>query len=555
MAIAQAQGHVKRLMDTLEARGAEVDFAIHPVAGRMPGHMNVLLAEVDVPYEKLREMDDINPEFAATDAVLVVGACDVVNPAANSAEDTPIYGMPVLDVDKAKHVIVGFTISEPLLVAVGAIVGASGLILTQIMCRAMNRSLAHVLSGAIAKPSRAKSQAGAKKALPKVASAEKPLESPDKAAKAPEPEKVPGSVLKDAKKVIVVPGYGMAIAQAQGHVKKLMDALEARGAEVDFAIHPVAGRMPGHMNVLLAEVDVPYEKLREMDDINPEFPNTDVAIVVGACDVVNPAANTAEDTPIYGMPVLDVDKAKHVVVCNLDTNPGYSGVDNPLYEMPHVKLLLGDAKASLDTLLDAVEGRTEGPEDQAGGDARHTAGSEGSLDSSEKPGRKPLEEVLTEAKRVIVVPGYGMAIAQAQGHVKRLMDALEARGAEVDFAIHPVAGRMPGHMNVLLAEVDVPYEKLREMDDINPEFPDTDVAVVVGACDVVNPAANTAEDTPIYGMPVLDVDKARHVIVCNLDTNPGYSGVDNPLYEMPHVELLLGDAKASLETLLSKLGG
>ena len=137
-----------------------------------------------------------------------------------------------------------------------------------------------------------------------------------------------------------------------------------------------------------------------------------------------------------------------------------------------------------------------------------------SLDSSEKPGRKPLEEVLTEAKRVIVVPGYGMAIAQAQGHVKRLMDALEARGAEVDFAIHPVAGRMPGHMNVLLAEVDVPYEKLREMDDINPEFQETDIAIVVGACDVVNPAANTAEDTPIYGMPVLDVDKARHIIVC-----------------------------------------
>ncbi len=339
----------------------------------------------------------------------------------------------------------------------------------------------------------------------------------------------------------MVPGYGMAIAQAQGHVKKLMDALEARSAEVDFAIHPVAGRMPGHMNVLLAEVDVPYEKLREMDDINPEFPDTDVAIVVGACDVVNPAANTAEDTPIYGMPVLDVDKAKSVIVCNLDTNPGYSGVDNPLYEMPHVKLLLGDAKASLDTLLDAVEGRisdAEAPGKEAG-----TA--YGALDN-EKPGKKPLEEILADARRVIMVPGYGMAIAQAQGHVKRLMDALEARGAEVDFAIHPVAGRMPGHMNVLLAEVDVPYEKLREMGDINPEFPDTDVAIVVGACDVVNPAANTAEDTPIYGMPVLDVDKAKYVIVCNLDTNPGYSGVDNPLYEMPHVELLLGDAKASL---------
>jgi NAD/NADP transhydrogenase beta subunit len=546
MAIAQAQGHVKRLMDTLEARGAEVDFAIHPVAGRMPGHMNVLLAEVDVPYEKLREMDDINPEFAATDAVLVVGACDVVNPAANSAEDTPIYGMPVLDVDKAKHVIVcnldtnpGYSgVNNPLydMPHVELLLGDA---------KASLETLLGVVEGRVSE-GEAASDSSISHAADSSASSGDSKEAETKQL---------GKTLSEAKKVIVIPGYGMAIAQAQGHVKKLMDALEARGAEVDFAIHPVAGRMPGHMNVLLAEVDVPYEKLREMDDINPEFPNTDVAIVVGACDVVNPAANTAEDTPIYGMPVLDVDKAKHVVVCNLDTNPGYSGVDNPLYEMPHVKLLLGDAKASLDTLLDAVEGRTEGPEDQAGGDARHTAGSEGSLDSSEKPGRKPLEEVLTEAKRVIVVPGYGMAIAQAQGHVKRLMDALEARGAEVDFAIHPVAGRMPGHMNVLLAEVDVPYEKLREMDDINPEFPDTDVAVVVGACDVVNPAANTAEDTPIYGMPVLDVDKARHIIVCNLDTNPGYSGVDNPLYEMPHVELLLGDAKTSLETLLSKLGG
>jgi NAD(P) transhydrogenase subunit beta len=134
-----------------------------------------------------------------------------------------------------------------------------------------------------------------------------------------------------------------------------MDVLEARGTEVKFAIHPVAGRMPGHMNVLLAEVDVPYDKLCEMDDINPEFPEADVAIVVGACDVVNPAANTAEDTPIYGMPILNVDQARKVIVCNLDCNPGYSGVDNPLYDMPHVILLWGDAKESLETLIGAVE--------------------------------------------------------------------------------------------------------------------------------------------------------------------------------------------------------
>jgi len=423
--------------------------------------------------------------------------------------------------------IVGFTISEPLLVAVGAIVGASGLILTQIMCKAMNRSLASVLSGAVASPPKA--------AKEKAPAAEKPQAADSEPAK-PE-KKTPGEILAEAKKVIIVPGYGMALAQAQSQVKQLMDILEDRGAEVKFAIHPVAGRMPGHMNVLLAEVDVPYEKLCEMDDINPEFAETDVAIVVGACDVVNPAANTAEGTPIYGMPVLDVDKAKHVIVCNLDTNPGYSEVDNPLYEMDHVYLLLGDAKQTLDSLIQSLK----------------SAGSEEPAAASATGSKKTPGQILAEAKKVIIVPGYGMALAQAQSQVKQLMDILEDRGAEVKFAIHPVAGRMPGHMNVLLAEVDVPYEKLCEMDDINPEFAETDVAIVVGACDVVNPAANTAEGTPIYGMPVLDVDKAKHVIVCNLDTNPGYSGVDNPLYEMDHVYLLLGDAKQTLDSLIKEV--
>ena len=429
--------------------------------------------------------------------------------------------------------IVGFTISEPLLVAIGAIVGASGLILTQIMCKAMNRSLASVLSGAVASPPKA-----AKEKTP-VAEEPEAADSEPAAASATGSKKTPGEILAEAKKVIIVPGYGMALAQAQSQVKQLMDILEDRGAEVKFAIHPVAGRMPGHMNVLLAEVDVPYEKLCEMGDINPEFAETDVAIVVGACDVVNPAANTAEGTPIYGMPVLDVDKAKHVIVCNLDTNPGYSGVDNPLYEMDHVYLLLGDAKQTLDSLIQSL--KSAGSEPAAAAAASATG-------SKKTPG-----EILAEAKKVIIVPGYGMALAQAQSQVKQLMDILEDRGAEVKFAIHPVAGRMPGHMNVLLAEVDVPYEKLCEMGDINPEFAETDVAIVVGACDVVNPAANTAEGTPIYGMPVLDVDKAKNVIVCNLDTNPGYSGVDNPLYEMDHVYLLLGDAKQTLDSLIKEV--
>ena len=234
--------------------------------------------------------------------------------------------------------ICGFTIEEPLLVAVGAIVGASGLILTQIMCRAMNRSLAHVLSGSIAAY-----QPGAGEAAPE--SEEKPETGEEISYK---------QILAQARKVIIVPGYGMALAQAQGKVKELFDFWEARGVEVKFAIHPVAGRMPGHMNVLLAEVDIPYDRLCEMEQINPEFATADLAVVVGACDVVNPAANTVEGTPIYGMPVLKVEEAKHVFVYNLDLKPGYSGVDNPLYKMKHVRLCLGDAKETLAGLLEEL---------------------------------------------------------------------------------------------------------------------------------------------------------------------------------------------------------
>ncbi|MDD2498775.1 MAG: NAD(P)(+) transhydrogenase (Re/Si-specific) subunit beta, partial [Desulfitobacteriaceae bacterium] len=155
----------------------------------------------------------------------------------------------------------------------------------------------------------------------------------------------------EAKKVIIVPGYGMALAQAQFEVKKLADKLESQGKEVKYAIHPVAGRMPGHMNVLLAEVDVPYDQLYEMDAINPEFKETDVVIIVGANDVVNPAANTAEGTPIYGMPVLNVAEAKHVIICNYDTKPGYAGVDNPLYQSNKATMMLGDAKETLNLIL------------------------------------------------------------------------------------------------------------------------------------------------------------------------------------------------------------
>jgi NAD(P) transhydrogenase subunit beta len=287
-------------------------------------------------------------------------------------------------------------------------------------------------------------------------------------------------------------------------------------------------------------MDVPYDKLYEMDQVNDEFADTDLVIVVGANDVINPAANTAEGTPIYGMPILNVHEAKHIVVFNYDTKPGYAGVDNPLYEpSDKVTLLLGDAAKTVREFIGDIEAA-----------ARTGRGSASPADSTPQ-----CVGISRAAKRVIVVPGYGMALAQAQGDVKALMDRLEANGAQVKVAIHPVAGRMPGHMNVLLAEVDVPYDKLYEMDQVNDEFADTDLVIVVGANDVINPAANTAEGTPIYGMPILNVHEAKHVVIFNYDTKPGYAGVDNPLYEASDkVTLLLGDAAKTVREFMTELG-
>ena len=234
--------------------------------------------------------------------------------------------------------IAGMAINDPLLVCVGGIVGASGLILTQDMCKAMNRKLGTILSG--------KTTATATAAAPAAAPA---------AAKAPaKPAKLTveevGASLQSAKKVIIVPGYGMALSQAQTNVARLASALESKGVEVKFAIHPVAGRMPGHMSVLLCEADIDYEKLYMMEDINGDFATCDLAIVIGANDVTNPAANTAEGTPIYGMPVLNVEDAPQIVFCNFDTKPGYAGVPNPLYEADNVLMMLGDAKESVAAL-------------------------------------------------------------------------------------------------------------------------------------------------------------------------------------------------------------
>jgi NAD(P) transhydrogenase subunit beta len=238
--------------------------------------------------------------------------------------------------------IAGMAIHDPLLVAVGGVVGASGLLLTQMMCRAMNRKLMEILTG---KTSSDSSLAVLEPAAPGDSNdAAEPAQAAD-----------PVELLKTAKSVILIPGYGMALAQAQHLVKQLTDALEAGGAQVCFAIHPVAGRMPGHMNVLLAEADVDYEKLLEMDDVNPMFPNCDLAIIIGANDVINPAANTAEGTPIYGMPILNAYQAKHLIICNYDLKPGYAGVENPLYHTAGVVMMVGDAAQTLQQLLAGLQ--------------------------------------------------------------------------------------------------------------------------------------------------------------------------------------------------------
>jgi NAD(P) transhydrogenase subunit beta len=234
----------------------------------------------------------------------------------------------------------GFVLDNSTLVISGSLVGASGLILTQIMCVAMNRSIGNVLFGAFgAVDATAGGTAGAAQDQGNVISY-----TPEDAA----------VIFSNARTVIVVPGYGMAVAQAQHAVRDLSDTLTEQGIDVKFAIHPVAGRMPGHMNVLLAEADVEYDKLIEMDEINPLFPETDVALVVGANDVVNPSAREDEGSPIYGMPILNVDSAEHVFVIKRSMNPGFAGIQNPLFFKDNTMMIFGDAKKVMISLAEAV---------------------------------------------------------------------------------------------------------------------------------------------------------------------------------------------------------
>ena len=234
----------------------------------------------------------------------------------------------------------GFVLHSNVLIVSGMLVGASGTLLTTLMGRAMNRSIANVLFGAFGKvvAGTAGAPAGADGASVRATTAD------DVAV-----------MLSYAQRVVIVPGYGLAVAQAQHEVRQLAELLESKGVDVKYAIHPVAGRMPGHMNVLLAEANVPYDQLKEMDEINPDFPQTDVALVIGANDVTNPAARNSPGSPIYGMPILNVDQAHAIVVLKRSMRPGFAGIDNELYTEPKTAMLFGDAKESVQNLIQAVK--------------------------------------------------------------------------------------------------------------------------------------------------------------------------------------------------------
>ncbi len=229
--------------------------------------------------------------------------------------------------------ITGFVISNNVLIVAGALVGSSGLVLTQIMTKAMNRKLSNVLFSGFGAPS-------------KIKKSNEDLGDPN-------PISVEDAyyILEAATNILIVPGYGMAVAQAQHAVRELAVILKENGAEVNYAIHPVAGRMPGHMNVLLAEANVDYDQLREMDDVNPNIDQVDLAIIIGANDVVNPAAREDETSPIYGMPIIDVDKARTIIVLKRSMSPGYAGIENPLFYKDNTRMLFGDAKKSVQGLI------------------------------------------------------------------------------------------------------------------------------------------------------------------------------------------------------------
>ena len=302
-------------------------------------YINALIAMATLGACVLLGMDPLNLEMLAllTGLALLLGILLVIP---IGGADMPVVIALLNSYSGLAACATGFVLDNSALVISGSLVGASGLILTKIMCDAMNRSLANVLFGAFGAQV-AGAAPGAEGVDQGTVTAYTPLDA--------------AVIFSNARSVIVVPGYGMAVAQAQHAVRELSNTLVENGIEVNFAIHPVAGRMPGHMNVLLAEADVPYERLVEMDEINPQFPETDVALVIGANDVVNPAAREDETSPIYGMPVLEVDRARHVFVIKRSMNPGFAGIQNPLFFKENTMMIFGDAKKVIIELNDAVK--------------------------------------------------------------------------------------------------------------------------------------------------------------------------------------------------------
>ena len=310
-----------------------------PVKFAMQHQLNMLIAVVTIA---------LGVHFAMTGSVVSLTLMTILALALGVTLIIPIGGadMPVIismlnSYSGWAAAATGFTLHNNLLIIVGALVGFSGAILSYIMCRAMNRSIINVVFGGFGSDSAAAPSAGA-------AAMEKGVKSAS----------VEDAVywMEDANRVIVVPGYGMAVAQAQHSLKELMELLEARGVEVKFGVHPVAGRMPGHMNVLLAEADIPYDHVLEMDEINPDFASTDVTLVVGANDVVNPAAKEDPSSPIYGMPILEAGRSKQVYFLKRSMNPGYSGVDNLLFYQDNTSLVFGDAKDTIEGMVAALKG-------------------------------------------------------------------------------------------------------------------------------------------------------------------------------------------------------
>ena len=282
----------------------------------------------------------VNPEqpylFPAMVAVALIFGILLVTPIGGA--DMPTVISLLNSYAGFSAALLGFVLNSKVLVVAGALDGSSGFILSVIMCKAMNRSFTNVMFGAFGQVQA--SAAGA---------------AEERTVRSASPEEAAG-ILASADKVVVVPGYGMAVAQAQHKVRELYDTLTKKGIDVRFGIHPVAGRMPGHMNVLLAEADIPYDRLLEMDQINSDLPQTDVALIIGANDVTNPAARTDQSSPIYGMPIIDVDKSRTVMVIKRSMNPGFAGIDNPLYYLDRTLMLFGDAKAFVGDIVRELAG-------------------------------------------------------------------------------------------------------------------------------------------------------------------------------------------------------